>query len=272
MSFRYSLQKNNDTDPGTSRNGLLQDPNNFESQQNHFHQGVASYTRSLTNRVVNDFRMNFLFSENRIKLLTTEPQIVFPSINVGANFRADQGNIQHRFQFKDDLSWVAGRHTLKFGADYSHLSLPAPTNFNLFGPGLVFVTCDFPGQAGCPGITQDSQIAVAVALINEQTLTSGFPGFGIRGAIPATSDDTVGLFAQDDWKFRPNLTFNLGLRWEYDNDYIGKHQVNQFDPGKRSVDKADFGPRIGFAWDPWRNGKTSVRGGYGLYFDHNVIE
>jgi len=272
ISLRYSLQRNNDTDPGTSRNGLLQDPSNFESQKNHFYQGVASYTRAITNSVVNDFRMNFLFSENRIQPLTTTPQIVFPSINVGANFRADQGNIQHRFQFKDDLSWVKGRHTLKFGADYSHLSLPEPTNFNLFGPGLVFVTCDFPGQAGCPGITQDSQIPVAVALINEQTLTSGFPGFGIRGAIPATSDDTLGLFVQDDWKFRPNLTFNVGLRWEYDNDYIGKDQVNQFDPGKRSVDKADFGPRLGFAWDPWRNAKTSIRGGYGLYFDHNVIE
>ncbi len=272
ISLRFSVQQNHDTDPGTSRNGLLQDPSNFENQQNHFFQGVASWTRTLSNTKVNDFRLNFLFSENRIQPLTTTPQIVFPDINVGANFRADQGNIQHRIQLKDDLSWVSGRHTLKFGADYSHLSLPAPTNFNLFGPGLVFTVCDFPGQAACPGITQDSQIPVAVSLINQQTLTSGFPGFGIRGAIPATADDTLGLYGQDDWKFRPNLTFNIGLRWEYDSDFIGKHQVNQFSPGPRSTDKLDFGPRLGFAWDPMRNGKNSIRGGYGLYFDHNVIE
>jgi outer membrane receptor protein involved in Fe transport len=272
ISLRFSLQRNDDTDPGTSRNGLLQDPSNFESQLNRFYQGVASWTRTLTSSMVNDLRLNFLFTENRIHPLETAPQIVFPSINVGANFRADQGNIQHRTQLKDDLSLVSGKHTWKFGADYSHLSLPEPTNFNLFGPGLIFVTCDFPGQAGCPNATTDSQIPVAVALINEQTLTSGFPGFGIRGEIPATGDDTVGLYAQDDWKSRPNLTLNLGLRWEYDNDYIGKHQVNQFDPGKRSVDKADFGPRVGFVWDPFRSGKTSIRGGYGLYFDHNVIE
>jgi outer membrane receptor protein involved in Fe transport len=272
VSMRFSLQRNNDTDPGTSRNGLLQDPSNFESQLNHFYQGVASWTRTLSNTMVNDLRVNFLFTENRIQPLTTIPQIVFPSINVGANFRADQGNIQHRVQVKDDLSWVNGRHTLKFGADYSHLSLPEPTNFNLFGPGLIFAACDFPGQAACPGITQDSQIPVIFALINQQTLTSGFPGFGIRGAIPATGDDTLGLYVQDDWKFRPNLTFNLGLRWEYDNDFIGKHQVNQFSPGPRSTDKLDFGPRVGFAWDPMHDGKTSVRGGYGLYFDHNVIE
>jgi outer membrane receptor protein involved in Fe transport len=270
VSMRYSLQRNNDTDPGTSRNGLLQDPSNFESQLNHFYQGVASWTRTLSNTMVNDLRVNFLFTENRIQPLTTSPQIVFPSINVGANFRADQGNIQHRTQVKDDLSLVSGRHTFKFGADYSHLSLPEPTNFNLFGPGLIFVTCgDFAAQCG---VANDSQIPVAFSLINTQTLTQGFPGFGIRGAIPATGDDTLGLYLQDDWKFRPNLTFNLGLRWEYDNDFIGKHQVNQFAPGKRTVDKADFGPRVGFAWDPTHNGKTSVRGGYGLYFDHNVIE
>lgn len=272
LSFRYSLQKNHDIDPGTSRNGLLQDTSNFEAQTNRFNQVVASWTRTISNAVVNDFRFNTLFSVNAIQPLTTAPQIVFSSINVGANFRADQGNIQHRFEFKDDLSWVRGRHSLKFGADYSHLALPDPTNFNVFGPGLIGVTCDFPGDPGCPGITQDSQIPVTVALINAQTLTGGFPGFHQRGLIPATGDDTLGLYAQDDFRFTPNLTLNYGLRWEYDNDFIGKHQVNQFSPGKRHADKLDFGPRFGFAWDPTHNGKTLVRGGYGLYFDHNVIE
>ena len=272
IGLRFSVQQNHDTDPGTSRNGLLQDPNNFENQQNHFFQGVASWTRTLSSTLINDFRLNFLFSENRIQPLTTIPQIVFPDINVGANFRADQGNIQHRAELKDDLAWSHVHHTFKFGADYSHLSLPEPTNFNLFGPGLIFVPCDFPGQAGCPAATTDSQIPVNFALINQQTLTSGFPGFGIRGQIAPTGDDTIGLYVQDDWRIRPNLTFNLGVRYEYDNDYIGKHQVNQFTPGTRSVDKLDFGPRLGFAWDPWKSGKTSIRGGYGLYYDHNVIE
>ncbi len=272
ISLRFSLQRNNDIDPGTSRNGLLQDPSNFENQKNRFYQGVASWTRTLTNTMVNDARVNFLFTENRIQPLTMSSQIVFPSINVGANFRADQGNIQHRFQVKDDLSLVSGRHTLKFGADYSHIWLPEPTNFNLFGPGLIFAACDFPGQAACPGITQDSQIPVEFALINAQSLAGKFTSFGVLGEIPPVADDTVGLYAQDDWKVRSNLTLNLGLRWEYDNDYIGKHQVNQFDPGKRSADKADFGPRVGFAWDPFHSGRTSIRGGYGLYFDHNVIE
>jgi Carboxypeptidase regulatory-like domain/TonB dependent receptor len=272
ISMRFSLQRNNDTDPGTSRNGLLQDPSNFENQKNRFYQGVASWTRTLSNTMVNDARVNFLFTENRIQPLTMNSQIVFPSINVGANFRADQGNIQHRFQVKDDLSRVSGRHTLKFGADYSHIWLPEPTNFNLFGPGLIFAACDFPGQPTCPNATTDSQIPVLFALINAQTLAGKFTSFGVLGGIPPVADDTVGLYAQDDWKVRPNLTVNLGLRWEYDNDYIGKHQINQFDPAKRSVDKADFGPRVGFAWDPSRNGRTSVHGGYGLYFDHNVIE
>jgi outer membrane receptor protein involved in Fe transport len=272
FGFRYSLQKNNDTDPGTSRNGLLQDPNNFEDQRNTFHQFVANWTRVLNPAMVNDLRFNLLYSDNRIQPLNTNFQVVFPSINVGANFRADQGNIQHRLEFKDDFSWTRGKHTIKFGGTYSHLSLPEPTNFNLFGPGLVTVLCDFPGDPGCPLATTDAEIPVAFALINADTLTGGFPAFGVRGAIPATADDTLGLYLQDDWRITPHLTFNLGLRWEFDNDFIGKHQVNQFTPGSRSADKADFGPRIGFAWDATHDGKTSVRGGYGLYYDHNVIE
>ena len=272
ISGRYSLQKNTSTDPGTSRGGRLQDPNNFQTQRNDFYQGVVSWTRTVSPSVVNDLRFNILWTQNSIEPLTTDPQIVFPSINVGANFRADQGNTQHRLEWKDDLSWSRGRHAFKAGADYNRLLLPQPTNFNLFGTGIINVPCDFAGDPGCPAAKSDSQIPVLFSLINRLTLAEGFPGFHKRGIFPFTGNDTLGFYFQDDFRAKPNFTLNIGLRWDYDSDIIGKNQVNRFNPGERHSEKTDFGPRIGFAWDPTNKGKTSIRGGYGLYFDHNVIE
>jgi hypothetical protein len=69
------------------------------------------------------------------------------------------------------------------------------------------------------------------------------------------SSNIFALFVQDEWRVSPYLTLNVGLRWDYEDQVYVKH------------DWQNFGPRVHFAWDATKDGKTSVRGGFGIYYD-----
>jgi hypothetical protein len=101
------------------------------------------------------------------------------------------------------------------------------------------------------------------------------------------------MFVQDDWKVRPRLTLNLGLRWDIDFNSLGETDRDKACPSLTAIDPNNlncefirnilgphkgngkyhnFGPRVGFAWDPFGKGRTVVRGGYGIYYDRVILE
>jgi outer membrane receptor protein involved in Fe transport len=175
------------------------------------------------------------------------------------------------YQFYDDAFLTRGLHSLKFGFGYERDQLNETTN-----------TADFPGTFKFGSIP---------------TLLTNKPN-GVQGVVPGQTTprylrlSIVGAYVQDDWRFRPNLTLNLGLRYEMSTvltETKGKLTnlptidaalptcgilVTGPTPGEScgatgpyfsNPTLRNFEPRVGFAWDPFKNGKTAIRGGFGMF-------
>ncbi len=151
-----------------------------------------------------------------------------------------------QYQANDTLSAIRGRHQIRFGVD----TIVAHTGGNSkeFGGPIylgqfVYNTCT-QALSVCEGEAYLSNIA------NVKTYTQSY------GNASYTVNDTLfSAFVQDDWRVRPNLTINLGLRYE----------LQTFTDSRK-----DFAPRIGFAWDPHGDGKTVIRSGFGIYYSQIV--
>jgi hypothetical protein len=224
----------------------------------------------------------------------------------GNNFEGFLPQVGNSFQWSDNLTWVKGTHTFKFGIDlrrqrfdqYYYFDVNGEFSFDNTGPNSIL-----PGDG-------DNYAEYLLGLVDTYT-----QGSGQREDVRGTS---VYPFAQDSWKIKPNLTLNYGLRWELDTpptDISG--HVETFRPGQNStiypcglssqgatelgvstgtscaaagvqptglVVPGDpgvpagmtstyyhaFAPRIGLAWSPGKSGKTSIRTGWGIFY--NPIE
>ncbi len=158
------------------------------------------------------------------------------------------------YQVHDDLFWTKNVHALKFGVSVERIQsngVAGPTNGMVtFGSLANFLT-DVP-----------------------TSFTANLPNtsnpIGLRQTV-------LGLYVQDDWHIRPNLTLNLGARYEMATVPTEEHgrlstlpsltapQPRIGSPYFQNPTLRDFSPRVGFSWDPFKNGKTAVRGGFGQY-------
>ena len=218
---------------------------------------------------------------------TTDPalnltnELIFPDLADGANFNLPQATHLNRFQLGEAYAWTLGTHTLHLGGEFQHYT--ANGEINVFGTGTVILVSDFGfADLNGDGVINDLDIPLAVGLKSSAPVTPV--------PIPTVFDSYVAAYAQDDWRVEPRLTLNLGIRWEYDSNLTGNSSAHDPCPSltqqpthpctwmanvidlKKNPDMKDFGPRVGFVFDPLGKGTTVLRGGYGIYYDRIILE
>jgi len=197
--------------------------------------------------------------------------------------------IERRSEWSDNITLVRGNHTLKFGGDYNLIQLRTrkPQVFELdfggdvnFG-GFAASTFGFPNCVGGAGPACTGGIALP-GTTGLQSYGLGIPTSYIQGIGNSNSpfdNLPMGFFAQDSWKVTRKLTLNYGLRYDLElaPEFAPATAVNVAAEQALGVqegvprDYKNIAPRFGIAWDPFGNGKTVIRGGYGLFFDHPLL-
>jgi outer membrane receptor protein involved in Fe transport len=184
---------------------------------------------------------------------------------------------ERRLQFADTMTATRGNHTFKFGGDVNFVEdiinnlRFAGGEFNYTGasplPDFIVDYVNFRTNGGIRALTGGTNgNCVSSTRRAGQCYGGNFnQGIGPLGLTMKTTD--FNFFVQDDWRVTPRLTLNLGLRYEYQKNPDAIN-VNPAIPGTANKvdDKNNFGPRIGFALDMTGDGKTSMRGGWGLYY------
>lgn len=242
------------------------------------------------------FRFQYLKFQNQILDATLQSGLPFStlgasllvgSLNAGPSFLAPQTTPQSNREFKYDGSKLWGKHIIRFGASINHIQGGGFAKFFSINPLLInigdsgSVATAMGNPFGPGGEANPLNYPIQEAIIgNGLGFSTEKPAFGFPfgGLGP---DNRVGLYVGDTWKIKPNVTISVGLRYDRDtgrtdsdlNDPNFASAVNAFFPGFGNPVQQpnhNFAPQLGVAWDPFKNGKTAIRAGIGIYFE-NVI-
>jgi len=258
---RYIYNKLTEIDTGAEL------PQFFTSLRVPYHLVTLAEYHTFTPNIANEFRVGFNRTANDYTVPTTGALAKFPgldaypnltidelgSINVGPDPNAPQYATQNTYQLEDNLSWIRGNHSLKFGLDLRKQIDP---------------------QLFIQRSRGDYEWSTLQDFVTDQIPEFGQRSFGSAGY--SGDDKMYGWYVNDVWKVTHNLSLNLGLRYEYLTVPFGWSQQtlntiadvpglinfgNPQAPGK------DFMPRIGFAYSPGNSGNTSIRGGFSMGYD-----
>lgn len=217
-------------------------------------------TSTISSTLINEFR--FQYGRNWEFQFANEPppQVFVGGFSFGRATFLERPALpdERRLQFVNNISWTFGRHTTKFGGEINR-ARDIIDNPAMFGGSYSY------SNALTYGRDLLNRTATNPAVRPLRNYTNFQQNFGIPGLNFSTVDYVV--FAQDQWKARNNLTINYGLRYDYQQlpEAIAPNPAIP-ETQKIASDRTNYGPRVGVAWDILGNGKTVVRGGWGLYY------
>ena len=249
---------------------------------------VTTLTSTLGTNMVNEARFNF--GERRATFKSQNGDAVAFNISgtafIGRELFSPVVRTETRYEFTDNLNVVHGTHTFKFGGDMAFVNIPEAIfelNFaGLFNFGGLSAATLNPAFAGAPDFTPVQQYGL------------GFPANFIQGfgnPVSGFGNKPMAFFAQDSWKVRRNLTLNYGVRYDYElteqvptlplrdplsgitltaDQVLAAQDAMGIQQGFPR-DKNNWAPRLAVAWDPWGDGKTSIRAAFGIFYDHPLL-
>ena len=268
LMVRYSGQREDDIS-ASAVDRAIGSASQRQQSENRLHSVVGTWTRVMSSRAVNSLSVSYSDFRNSIAPVEPGVQLTFPSIQAGSSFRVPQGTTQQRWQFADSLSLVRGPHQWKVGGQLQRVD--ARFDLGVFRDGRIELVEDFPAfDRNGDGRVNDDDLLFAV------TLRSGRPDRDL--VIPDADNVYLAGFVQDDWRVHPRLSLNLGVRYELDTDVNNVSRVDELNPIvsdfvtlPRKRDTNNWAPRLGFNWSS-RDARTSIRGGYGLYYDRVTLQ
>ncbi len=272
-----------------------------ELDHDNYHNISLVHTHMFGPRLINEATVahNRHLSDS-LQSINGDTKIKFPAMDIdGADYGLgfsigpfegfNSSFTQDRWQVQDNLSWMRGSHTFKFGGSYQYGIVYR--NWDLGNPGYY----EFGNVFGSP-VKKNPDGTIQDIDQTDSSFSADVPYFSENAIDPRTGaaanayrhyimkDAT--FFVQDDWKVSPRLTLNLGLRWErYGAPTEANNIVAQFtnfnclsiDCVKNArvgpvssmwkTNNHDFGPRFGFAYDIFGNHRTAIRGGFGIFYD-----
>lgn len=240
------------------------------------HAFVAGHTWTPRPSVVNEFRFQYAYASYQLgpsglpiftdigqypaaRLSQLQTVYVFPSFRYGQGY--GELGVERRTQFKDDVTYVRGNHSFKFGFDASHIPFADDTVTNYQGT-WTFATDQ---------LFNPKDPTTIANLKNPTQFTAAIPGQ--YTSVPVNQ---YSAYVQDDWRVTKDVTLNLGLRWDKEvGSYNESVNPSSFpatipfigNPSQRGQSK-NFGPRFGLAWNVMGSNKNVVRAGFGIYYNN----
>ncbi|MGB7583973.1 MAG: carboxypeptidase regulatory-like domain-containing protein [Terriglobales bacterium] len=214
----------------------------------------------------------------------------------GPNLLAPQQTFQSNKQIKYDGSKVYGSHVIRFGIGYNDINGGGFASF--FGIAPLLEAATFTGPVSGSATDPVNYPLLGAILGNGQGFFTEKPNFGYPAG--GQRDNRFQFYLGDSWKMKPNFTWTYGLRYNRDtgrsdsdlasipcsvtaNSALAATEVpctgttpllDQFGPGLGNQVRqpnTQFGPQVGFAWDPTKKGKTVIRAGAGIYYENSIF-